>query len=119
MINFLMINFLLLPMGRRHQLGRLSPALLLLAGVLVAPQQPLQAGGMASSERPLVAQASPGAVAVQLDMIMRRLQVRLLMQQGKFAEAIPLQQQDLAWTEKTYGSNHPSTATSLNNLAEL
>ena len=108
-----MINFVLLPLGRRYQIGRLSPALLLLPGVLVGQQQPLQAGGMASSEPPLVAQASPGAVAVQLDMIMRRLQIRLLMQQGKFVEAIPLQQQVVAWTEKTYGSNHPNTATSL------
>jgi CHAT domain-containing protein len=48
-----------------------------------------------------------------------RQQVEALYRQGKFREAIPLQEQELAWTEKNLGPDHPSTATSLNNLALL
>jgi tetratricopeptide (TPR) repeat protein len=113
-----MISFFLFSMGRRHQLGRLSLALLVLAGVQVGSQQPLQAGE-ATSEPPLVAQATQGAVAVPPEVKAWRQQVQLLYQQEKFAEAIPLQAQDLTWTETTHGSDHPDTATSLNNLAKL
>jgi CHAT domain-containing protein/Tfp pilus assembly protein PilF len=48
-----------------------------------------------------------------------RQQVGALYQQGKFQEAIPLQEQELAWTERNYGLDHPDTAASLNNLAFL
>ncbi|MFM9103391.1 MAG: tetratricopeptide repeat-containing protein, partial [Cyanobium sp.] len=80
----------------------------------------MKAGGVASGESGLVAQARGGPdVAVPAEVKAWRQQVQMLYQQGKFNEAIPLQQQDLAWTEKTYGPDHLDTATSLNNLAEL
>ncbi len=42
-----------------------------------------------------------------------------LYQQGKYSEAIPLAEQALAIRREQLGDNHPSTATSLNNLALL
>ena len=39
--------------------------------------------------------------------------------QGKLEEAEPLYKRSLAIKEKVYGSDHPSVATSLNNLAQL
>jgi tetratricopeptide (TPR) repeat protein len=39
--------------------------------------------------------------------------------QGRYAEAEPLYQRSLAIDEKALGPDHPSVATSLNNLAEL
>src|SRR5262249_25411499 len=39
--------------------------------------------------------------------------------QGRYAEAEPLFQQDLAISEKALGPEHPDVATSLNNLAAL
>ncbi|MCA2856219.1 MAG: tetratricopeptide repeat protein [Microcystis sp. M065S1] len=46
-------------------------------------------------------------------------QVIQLYQQGKYNEAIPLAEQALAIRKKVLGDNHPDTAQSLNNLAEL
>ncbi|GAK60191.1 kinesin light chain-like protein [Candidatus Vecturithrix granuli] len=46
-------------------------------------------------------------------------QVIRLYQQGQYAEAIPLAEQELAIREKASGPEHPDTATSLNNLAVL
>nr|NCS30880.1 tetratricopeptide repeat protein [Microcystis aeruginosa F13-15] len=46
-------------------------------------------------------------------------QVIQLYQQGKYNEAIPLAEQALAIRKQQLGDNHPSTATSLNNLAAL
>jgi tetratricopeptide (TPR) repeat protein len=42
-----------------------------------------------------------------------------LYQAGRYQEAIPLLQRALAIREKALGPEHPETATSLNNLAEL
>jgi tetratricopeptide (TPR) repeat protein len=42
-----------------------------------------------------------------------------LYQQGKYNQAIPLAEQALAISKQQLGDNHPSTATSLNNLAGL
>ncbi|CAN0575198.1 unnamed protein product, partial [Laminaria digitata] len=39
--------------------------------------------------------------------------------QGNYAEAGPLYERSLAIKEKALGREHPSVATSLNNLAEL
>ncbi|MFN7909951.1 MAG: CHAT domain-containing protein [Microcystis sp.] len=46
-------------------------------------------------------------------------QVIQLYQQGKYNEAIPLAEQALAIIKQQLGDNHPLTAQSLNNLAEL
>jgi tetratricopeptide (TPR) repeat protein len=46
-------------------------------------------------------------------------QVVQLLQQGKYAEAIPLAQESLRVAEATFGAQHPNVATSLDNLAEL
>jgi CHAT domain-containing protein/tetratricopeptide (TPR) repeat protein len=48
-----------------------------------------------------------------------RRQIKALRQQGRFGEAAALQERELAWSEKHYGPDHPSTATGLKNLAEL
>ena len=114
-----MINSILLFIGQCHQAGKLSSALLVLAGVLVWPLPLVKAGGVASGEPGLVVQARGGAEVVPAEVRAWRQKVQSLYQQGKFSEAIPLQEQVLAWTEKTYGPDHPNTATSLNNLAGL
>src|SRR6266478_53844 len=44
-------------------------------------------------------------------------QVLTLKEQGKYAEAIPLAQEELRVAEATWGSAHPRVAVSLNNLA--
>jgi CHAT domain-containing protein/Flp pilus assembly protein TadD len=46
-------------------------------------------------------------------------QVITLYQQGKYSEAIPLAEKVLAIRRKQLGDNHPSTAASIGNLAEL
>jgi CHAT domain-containing protein/Tfp pilus assembly protein PilF len=48
-----------------------------------------------------------------------RQQAQTLYQQRKFREAIPLQEQELAWTEKNLGPYHLDTASSLSYLALL
>jgi tetratricopeptide (TPR) repeat protein len=40
-------------------------------------------------------------------------------QQGRYADALPLAERELEIIEKTLGPEHPSTAISVNNLAEL
>jgi len=47
------------------------------------------------------------------------VQVDHLYQQGKYAEAIPLAQESQRIAEAAFGSEHPNTAKSVNNLAEL
>ena len=42
-----------------------------------------------------------------------------LQKKGKYAEAVPLAQQAVKLSEDTFGATHPTTAASLNNLAEL
>jgi tetratricopeptide (TPR) repeat protein len=46
-------------------------------------------------------------------------QVLQLYQQGKYQEAIPLAEELVAMNKRTLGPDHPSTVTSLNNLAAL
>jgi tetratricopeptide (TPR) repeat protein len=46
-------------------------------------------------------------------------QVLDLFKAGRYQEALPLAQRDLALRERMLGPEHPSTATALNNLAEL
>ena len=106
-------------MGSRLPAIRLSSALLVVAGLLVWPVEVVKAGGVMQSEAGLVAQARGGVAEVPAEVRAWREQVRELVRQGKFREAIPLQEQELAWAEKNYGANHQDTATSLNNLALL
>ena len=105
-------------MGLRHRVRRLGSALLVVAGVLVWSVPLVKAGGEPGEPR-MVAQARDGAAEVPAEVMAWRQQVVSLYQEGKFQEAIPFQQQVLAWTEKNYGPDHPDTTTSINNLAEL
>ncbi|MEY4808465.1 MAG: hypothetical protein RLZZ206_2854 [Cyanobacteriota bacterium] len=114
-----MINSFLLFIGQRHQARNLRSALLVLAGVLVWPLPLVKAGGVASGEPVLVAQARAGAEVVPAEVKAWIQQLQMLVQQRKFNEAIPLQEQILAWTEKTLEPDHPDTAQSINNLAFL
>jgi CHAT domain-containing protein len=79
----------------------------------------VKAGGLVPGEPGLVAQARRGAVEVPAEVKAWRQQVKMLDQEGKFNEAIPLQEKVLAWTEKIYGPDHHKTAISLDNLADL
>jgi tetratricopeptide (TPR) repeat protein len=74
----------------------------------------LPPGAAQSSSSFLIAQASEQEEADRLHQ-----QVTKLYQQGKYAEAIPLAQRELAIRKQLHGENHPDVATSLNNLAEL
>src|SRR3972149_4631639 len=42
-----------------------------------------------------------------------------LYQQGQYAEALMVAEEAVKVAEKTFGKDHPNTATSLNNLAKL
>jgi len=44
-------------------------------------------------------------------------QVKALLQQGNYQEAVRIQEKELAWTVQNRGPDHPTTALSLNNLA--
>jgi CHAT domain-containing protein/tetratricopeptide (TPR) repeat protein len=102
-----MINVAVFPMGTRIQTRRLGSALLVVSGLLLWPV-PLKADwGLAPGEPRLVAQARDGAVEVPAEVMEWRQQVGALYQQGKFQEAIPLQEQELAWTERSYRPDHP------------
>ena len=121
-----MINAAVFPMGSRIQTKRLGSALLVVSGLLLWPVPPVKAGGVVPGKPGLVAQARSSAVEVPAKVKAWLQEVMafgpLLQQlyvQGKFAEAIPLHEQDFALTEKSYGPDHPHTATSLNNLAVL
>jgi len=114
-----MINSFLLLIIQRQRARKLRSALLVLAGVLVWPLPLVKAGGVASGEPRLVAEARAGAAAVPGEVKAWRQQMEMLYRQGRFKEMIPLQQQDLAWTEKAYGPDHPDTATSISALAFL
>jgi len=114
-----MINDAVFSMGSRIQTRRLGSALLVVSGLLLWPVPLKAAGGVAQGEQGLVAQARDGAVEVPAEVKAWRQQVGTLYQQGKFQEAISLQEQELAWTERNFGPDHPDTAQSLNNLAEL
>src|SRR5437899_4652865 len=46
-------------------------------------------------------------------------QVQELYKAGKYSDAIPIERRVLELREKALGSEHPETATSLNNLGEL
>jgi tetratricopeptide (TPR) repeat protein/CHAT domain-containing protein len=46
-------------------------------------------------------------------------EVLRLYQEGKYSEALPIAERSLKRTKKALGSDHPATATSLNNLAAL
>ena len=114
-----MTNSVLFSIGSRHPLRRLGSALLVVSGLLLWLVPQVKAGGMATADAGLVAQAREGAGEVPAEMRAWREQVMTLYQQGRFQAAIPLQEQELAWMERNYGPNHPSIAASLNNLAEL
>ena len=69
-----------------------------------------------------VALASPSWVAAQdtLDDAYRLDQrVFQLLQQGKYAQAVPLSQRAVTIRKRLLGASHPDVATSLNNLADL
>jgi CHAT domain-containing protein/Tfp pilus assembly protein PilF len=114
-----MINAAVFPMGSRIQTRRLGSALLVISGLLLWSVPPVKAGGVVPGEPGLVAQARRGAVEVPAEVKAWRQQVKMLDQEGKFNEAIPLQEKVLAWTEKIYGPDHHKTAISLDNLADL
>jgi CHAT domain-containing protein/Tfp pilus assembly protein PilF len=65
----------------------------------------------------VISQVSPQDKLAEAEKLTQ--QVIQLYQQGKYNEAIPLAEQALAIRKKVLGDNHPDTATSLNNLAEL
>ncbi|MCZ8200240.1 CHAT domain-containing protein [Microcystis sp. LE19-55.1A] len=65
----------------------------------------------------VISQVSPQDKLAEAERLTQ--QVIQLYQQGKYNEAIPLAEQALAIRKQQLGDNHPSTATSLNNLAFL
>ncbi|REJ40618.1 MAG: CHAT domain-containing protein [Microcystis flos-aquae TF09] len=65
----------------------------------------------------VISQVSPQDKLAEAERLTQ--QVIQLYQQGKYNEAIPLAEQALAIHKQQLGDNHPSTASSLNNLAEL
>ncbi|WP_287734022.1 tetratricopeptide repeat protein [Microcystis sp. M095S1] len=65
----------------------------------------------------VISQASPQDKLAEAERLNQ--QVIQLYQQGKYNEAILLAEQALAIRKQQLGDNHPLTATSLNNLAEL
>ncbi|ODV40248.1 CHAT domain-containing tetratricopeptide repeat protein [Microcystis aeruginosa] len=67
--------------------------------------------------RQVISQVSPQDKLAEAERLTQ--QVIQLYQQGKYNEAIPLAEQALAIHKQQLGDNHPSTASSLNNLAEL
>ena len=114
-----MINAAVFPMGSRIETRRLGSGLLVISVLLLCPVPLVKAGDLVPGEPTLVAQASNGAAEVPAEVMAWRQQVETLYKQGKFQEAISLQEQELAWTERNYGPDHPDTATSLNDLAVL
>jgi Tfp pilus assembly protein PilF len=83
---------------------------------LLPPKSAVQAFPIGPEPAVRIAQAiAGGSPQVQ----QWRQQLESLVRQGRYAEAIPLQIQELAWAEQVSGAEHPDTATSLNNLAEL
>jgi tetratricopeptide (TPR) repeat protein len=65
----------------------------------------------------VISQVSPQDKLAEAERLNQ--QVIQLYQQGKYNEAILLAEQALAIRKQQLGDNHPSTATSLNNLAGL
>ena len=94
---------------------------LLMATCLPAlPLPAVRAGSVIPNRTNLVAQArgessSPYPAEVQE----WQRQVMTLQKQGKYLEAAQIQEKELAWTQQHLGPDHPDTALSLNNLAEL
>jgi CHAT domain-containing protein/Tfp pilus assembly protein PilF len=87
---------------------------------LLPPPPAVQAGLLGTQTPRLIAQTSPGgSPQVPAQVLQWRQQIQSLAEQARYAEAIPLQIQELAWVERVFGDGHPSTATSLNNLAFL
>ena len=81
---------------------------------------PVQAGLLEAQTPRLLAQASPGgSPQVPAQVQQWRQQILTLRKQGRYAEAIPLQMQELIWVERILGAEHLSTAISLSNLAGL
>jgi tetratricopeptide (TPR) repeat protein len=73
----------------------------------------------ASAAGPLLAQGKQAQppTGAQVEELIR--QAKALQAKGAYAEAAGLWEQILAIVEQLLGPEHPSTATSLNNLAEL
>nr|WP_069473831.1 tetratricopeptide repeat protein [Microcystis aeruginosa] len=80
--------------------------MMVLSGVMLNP-----------TVRQVISQVSPQDKLAEAERLTQ--QVIQLYQQGKYNEAIPLAEQALAIHKQQLGDNHPSTASSLNNLAEL
>ena len=92
----------------------------LLVPPLLTPLLPVQAGPLEAETLRLIAQAGPaGSSQVPSQVQQWRQQIKALYQQGRYAEAIALQMQELAWVEQVFGPGHPDTATSLRGLAFL
>ena len=102
-----------------------QPAWLSRAGARAEPEaiQPLplfqhQQGFQRAHE--VLAQA-PGQISspYPVEVQQWQQQAKALMKQGRYQEAVQFQEKVLAWTEQHLGPDHPDTAFSLNNLAEL
>ena len=92
----------------------------LLVPPLLTPLLPVQAAPSGPETPRVPAQASQGgSPQIPAQVLQWRQQIETLSKQGRFAEAIPLQMQELAWVERMLGPDHPDTSTSLNSLAEL
>ena len=92
----------------------------LLVPPLLTPLLPVQAAPSGPETPRVPAQASQGgSPQIPAQVLQWRQQIETLSKQGRFAEAIPLQMQELAWVERMLGLDHPDTSTSLNSLAFL
>ncbi len=101
---------------RKAQSRKWSPWGLTLGMTLVG------AIALQSAVPPVAAQTNPPSAAqsAELEEALRlNQQVLQLYKEGKYSEAIPLAQRAIAIREKALGKEHPTVATSLNNLAEL
>ncbi|MEN9244706.1 MAG: tetratricopeptide repeat protein, partial [Gloeomargarita sp. DG02_5_bins_242] len=87
---------------------------LVLVGVLPAQPVLAQRNQQNPTASPTVAQSAELQEAERLNQ-----QVIELYERGRYAEALPLAQRSLAIREQALGKDHPSVATSLNNLAAL
>ena len=94
---------------------------LLLCTSIGGPPQAAAIGAPIATDWPvLLAQASGESSSPYPAEVQEwQRQVKALLQQGNYQEAARIQEKELAWTEQSLGPDHPSTATSLNNLAEL
>jgi tetratricopeptide (TPR) repeat protein len=106
-------------MSLRYPIGALVVGALLVPSLL-KPLLPVQAGPPGPETPRLITQGNLGGSPQEpAEVLQWRQHIETLVRQGRHAEAIPLQLQELAWVERVLGPDHPTTATSLNNLGFL